>query len=182
MPRTRSIMRTGEAADFLKLAASTLCKMRCYGGGASSTPLAGSRNRRSTIGLISRGMARQHEAAVDIGREFDNTNSNGLPNSEEHSEGCKTMNNHHRARAEKQGYISLVETARLLDVSTRTVETLQAKGKMPARRKFSRAYYYSRTDILALRETLARRARGQKTEARLAVPIECVEDAADANS
>jgi hypothetical protein len=33
MPPTLTVMRTREAAAFLKLAASTLCKMRCYGGG-----------------------------------------------------------------------------------------------------------------------------------------------------
>ncbi len=33
MPPTLTVMRTREAAAFLKLAASTLCKMRCRGGG-----------------------------------------------------------------------------------------------------------------------------------------------------
>jgi hypothetical protein len=33
MPLTLTVMRTREAAAFLKLAESTLCKMRCYRGG-----------------------------------------------------------------------------------------------------------------------------------------------------
>lgn len=67
-----------------------------------------------------------------------------------------------RARAEKLGLVALAETAALLGVSTRTVETWQRKGKMPARQRVSRAFCYSRADIVSLRETLAQRAHGQK--------------------
>ena len=35
MPPTLTLMRTHQAAAFLKLAKSTLCKMRCYAGGPS---------------------------------------------------------------------------------------------------------------------------------------------------
>lgn len=69
-----------------------------------------------------------------------------------------------RVRAEKLGLVALNETAELLGVSTRTVEMWQSKGKMPAREKISRAFCYSRAEIMSLRETLERGERGQKTE------------------
>lgn len=68
-----------------------------------------------------------------------------------------------RRRASERGLIPIAETAKLLEVTTRTVETWQSKGRMPIRKRFGQAFYYLRTDILNLRGTIGRRAGKQQT-------------------
>jgi hypothetical protein len=67
-------------------------------------------------------------------------------------------------------------------MSVRTARRWQAAGLLPPRIRISRTFKYDRADVVKLRDSFEQRARAQKTEACLAVAIECVDDVADANS
>jgi hypothetical protein len=60
-------------------------------------------------------------------------------------------------------FITIVEAAPILRKSLGTARRLQAAGLMPPRRKFIRTWKYLRSDVVKLRDSTNRCARGQKT-------------------